>query len=302
MYQAKGGADGGFRVFEPSMQDEVAERHAIREDLRLALVRGEMVNYYQPLVALEGRAVFGAEALVRWRHPERGLVAPGYFIRLAEDSGLIIPLGRWVLREACRQLREWQREFPNAAPLSVSVNLSAVQLRQPGFVDDVVAILQETGLEARCLTLEVTESTFMDDTRAAIARLRELRGLGVRLELDDFGMGFSSLSILRDLPLDGLKIDKSFVDGIRSATDRPAFLQAIVRLADALQLEMVGEGVEHQHQADALRAMGCRRGQGYLFSRPLPAAEMGAYLRQSTAWAQGRDRGVLALPARRRSD
>jgi diguanylate cyclase (GGDEF)-like protein len=301
MYAAKAADRGGYRVFEPSMQDEVAERHALRDDLRRALERGELVNHYQPLLALEGHAVLGMEALVRWRHPDRGLIAPGFFIRLAEESGLIVQLGRWVLREACRQLAEWQRLRP-AWPLGVSVNLSAVQLRQDGFVDEVVGILKATGLDARSLTLEITESTFMDDTRTAIARLRELRGLGIRLELDDFGTGFSSLSLLRDLPLDGLKIDKSFVDGIRTESDRPVFLQAIVRMAEALDLEMVGEGVEEAHQAEALRAMGVQRGQGYLFSRPLPAEDMGAYLRRSVSLADAEDPAVVRMPARRRSD
>jgi diguanylate cyclase (GGDEF)-like protein len=301
MYAAKASEPGSYRLFEASMQDEVAERHALREDLRRALERGELVNHYQPLLALEGHAVLGMEALVRWHHPDRGLIAPGYFIRLAEESGLIVQLGGWVLREACRQLVEWQRLRP-AWPLGVSVNLSAVQLRQDGFVDEVVKILKETGLDSSSLTLEITESTFMDDARTAIARLRELRGLGIRLELDDFGTGFSSLSLLRDLPLDGLKIDKSFVDGIRAESDRPVFLQAIVRMAQALDLEMVGEGVEEEHQAEALRAIGVQRGQGYLFSRPLPAEDMGAYLRRSVSGADAEDAAVVPMPARRRSD
>jgi diguanylate cyclase (GGDEF)-like protein len=302
MYASKASGRGGYKVFEASMQDAVAERHALREDLRRALERGELVNHYQPLVSLERPAVLGAEALVRWRHPERGLVAPGFFIQLAEESGLIVDLGRWVLREACAQLREWQRSIPGAEHMGMSVNLSAVQLREPGFVDDVVAILKDTGIEPGTLTLEITESTFMDDTRTAIARLRELRGLGIRLELDDFGTGYSSLSILRDLPLDGLKIDKSFVDVIHSATDRPAFLQAIVRLAEALDLEMVGEGIEEQHQADALRAMGCGRGQGYLYSKPIPSEEMSSYLLKTVDWSATESSAVVAMPRRRASD
>jgi diguanylate cyclase (GGDEF)-like protein len=302
MYASKASGRGGYMVFESSMQDAVAERHALREDLRLALERGELLNHYQPLVSLERPAILGAEALVRWRHPERGLVAPGFFIQLAEESGLIVDLGRWVLREACAQLREWQRTIPGAARMGMSVNLSAVQLREPGFVDDVVAILKDTGIEPGTLTLEITESTFMDDTRTAIARLRELRGLGIRLELDDFGTGYSSLSILRDLPLDGLKIDKSFVDVIHGASDRPAFLQAIVRLAEALDLEMVGEGIEEQHQADALRAMGCGRGQGYFYSKPLPSEQMAAYLEKAADWVATADAGVVAMPRRRTSD
>jgi EAL domain-containing protein (putative c-di-GMP-specific phosphodiesterase class I) len=191
--------------------------------------------------------------------------------------------------------------FPNHPALSVSVNLSAVQLHTKGFVDDVVAILKETDLDARLLTLEVTESTFMADTRTAIARLRELRGLGIHLELDDFGTGYSSMSVLRDLPLDGLKIDKSFVDGIQGAADRPAFLQAIVRLAQALNLEMVGEGIEHEAQAQALRAMGCQAGQGYLFSKPLAAEDLEPVLR-ALLEAGHEERRVVAIPTRRRSD
>jgi diguanylate cyclase (GGDEF)-like protein len=298
MYAAKrsDAGPGGYQVFQPSMQDEVTERHALREDLHRAIERGELVNHYQPLVSLETGEVVGAEALVRWQSKERGLVSPAYFIRVAEESGLILELGRWVLREACGQARDWQREFPARKALGVSVNLSAVQLRQPGFVDDVVRVLQQTGLEPGLLTLEITESTFMDDTRSAIARLRELRGLGIRLELDDFGTGYSSLSILRDLPLDGLKIDKSFVDGLHAAGDRPAFLQAIVRLAQALDLDMVGEGIEQEPQADALRGMGCQRGQGYFFARPLPAQDMIAFLHQ----AEPSSGAVLPLPSRRR--
>jgi diguanylate cyclase (GGDEF)-like protein len=296
MYAAKRSGRGAYRVFEPSMQDEVQERHALREDLRVALEQGELVNYYQPLVSLDGRTVHGAEALVRWVSPKRGLVAPAYFIRVAEESGLIVDLGRWVLREACRQAREWHREFPAARPLSVSVNLSAVQIQQPGFVDEVVSALADAGLEPRHLTLEITESTFMDDTRAAIARLRELRGLGIRLELDDFGTGYSSLSILRDLPLDGLKIDKAFVDLLHDASDRPAFLQAIVRLAQALDLEMVAEGIEHEVQAAAVHAMGCQVGQGYLFSRPVPPHEFRAFL--TSAVLEAGDGKVVPISAR----
>jgi diguanylate cyclase (GGDEF)-like protein len=304
MYRAKRTrtVSGGYCLFESSMQEEVAEHHALREDLQLALERGELTNFYQPLVELETGRVIGTEALVRWNHRHRGLVVPAYFIRVAEESGLILELGRWVLREACRQLREWHREFPSGAPLKVSVNLSAVQLRQPGFVDDVVRILQETDLDPRHLTLEITESTFMEDSRTAIARLRELRGLGVRLELDDFGTGYSSLSILRDLPLDGLKIDKSFVDSIRDVADRPAFLQAIVRLAQALDLDMIGEGIEQQVQADALFAMGCRRGQGYLFFRPQPAEVVTDFLRQQADRDSAEGGSVVQMPLRRHSD
>jgi diguanylate cyclase (GGDEF)-like protein len=301
MYAAKRQSPGSFRVFEASMQDEVAERHALREDLRLALERGELVNYYQPLVSLNGGSITGAEALVRWHHPTRGLVPPLAFIPIAEESGLIIELGRDVLRQACRQAREWKRLFPENRALSVSVNLSAVQLRQAGFVDEVVSILKETDLDPKLLTLEITESTFMDDARTAIARLRELRGLGIHLELDDFGTGYSSMSVLRDLPLDGLKIDKSFVDTIHGPADRPAFMQAIVRLAQALNLEMVGEGIEHEAQAHALAAMGCQSGQGYLFSKPVTAAELEPLLRASFE-GQQRDERVVAIPTRRRSD
>jgi diguanylate cyclase (GGDEF)-like protein len=303
MYKAKRAAalSDGYLLFEPSMQQEVAERHALREDLHLALERGELANYYQPLLDLDTGRVIGTEALVRWNHRDRGLVSPAYFIRVAEESGLIVELGSWVLREACRQMREWHREFTNGPPLYVSVNLSALQLRQPRFVDDVVRILQETDLDPRYLTLEITESIFMEDTRTAITRLRELRGLGVRLELDDFGTGYSSLSILRDLPLDGLKIDKSFVDSIRDVADRPAFLQAIVRLAQALDLDMIADGIEHRMQADALIAIGCHRGQGFLFCHPQPAEVVTEFLRRQTDLSAVPG-AVVQMPSRRRSD
>ena len=295
-------AGGGYSLFEPSMQEELTERHALRQDLQLALERGELANHYQPLISLPTGRVTGTEALVRWNHKQRGLVSPAYFIRVAEESGLIVDLGRWVLREACRQLREWHRQFPDGPPLSMSVNLSAMQLREPGFVDDVVRILQEVDLDPRHLTLEITESTFMEDARTAIARLRELRGLGIRLELDDFGTGYSSLSILRDLPLDGLKIDKSFVDTIRDPADRPVFLQAIVRMAEALELDMVAEGIEQQVQADALTAMGCQGGQGYLFCRPQPAEAITGFLQEESRRLAEETSAVLPMPARRRSD
>ncbi|HEV3231968.1 MAG TPA: EAL domain-containing protein [Candidatus Dormibacteraeota bacterium] len=301
MYSAKRAGKAGYHVFEPSMQAEVRERHLLREDLHLALERGELVNHYQPVVALDGRTVLGAEALVRWRHPERGLVSPAFFISVAEETGLIVELGRQVLAEACREARQWQRDFPLLMPLTVSVNLSPRQLQQEGFVDEVVRTLGEAGLDPRHLTLEITESTFMEDTRTAITRLRELRGLGVRLAIDDFGTGYSSLSILRELPLDVLKIDKSFVDGIRDVEDRPPFLQAIVSLAQALDLDMVAEGIEAEAQAEALTALGCQRGQGYLFAKPLPAAEMADFLRLSAeALEVAEPAAVIPIRQRRR--
>jgi EAL domain-containing protein (putative c-di-GMP-specific phosphodiesterase class I) len=224
---------------------------------------------YQPIVALgTGRAV-GAEALLRWHHPERGLIPPLDFIPLAEEMGLIVPLGRWVLAEACRAATAWPAGPGGEAP-GVSVNLSARQLADASLVDDVRDALAATGLAPARLTLEITESVIMHDTAQALARLRALKALGVRLAIDDFGTGYSSLGYLRQFPVDVLKIDKRFVDGVARGGEAAALARTIVALADSLQLRTVAEGVE----AAALEALGCAFGQGFLFARPMPAAEV----------------------------
>jgi diguanylate cyclase (GGDEF)-like protein len=278
MVRAKGDTARRQFLFEPSMSDQTLERLDLENDLRGALEREELVLHFQPIVALGSGEVVGLEALVRWQHPKRGLVPPLAFIPLAEESGLIVPLGRWVLETACAQAEAWNRARPDdAVPLFVSVNLSARQFTKGDLVEDVGLTLARTGLEADALELEITESVLMDQSEAGIRALRDLRGLGVRLVLDDFGTGYSSLSYLKHLPLDTIKIDRSFVAGIEGVADR-SIVDAVIALAHGLGIGVVAEGIETQAQWDRLRELGCDFGQGYLFSRPVPAADLPALL------------------------
>ncbi|HTC86523.1 MAG TPA: extracellular solute-binding protein, partial [Candidatus Acidoferrum sp.] len=278
MYNAKDEGKGRFRVFEPSMQQATAERLQLSVDLRGAVERNEFVLHYQPTVQLPSGAVTGMEALVRWNHPQRGLIPPLDFIPLAERTGLIVPLGEWILREACRQARSWQLARPGQAPLTISVNLSGVQLRDPGLVAAVSLALEASELPPELLTLEITESVLAHETETVIRRLRQLKGLGLCLAIDDFGTGYSSLSYLRRFPIDTLKIDKSFVDGIATGTDEMVLARAIVRLAHSLKIKTVAEGVELEGQAKRLSKMGSDEAQGFYFARPMDAEAATAHL------------------------
>jgi len=283
MYRAKADGKGRVALFEPAMHAAVLVRLQLEADLRCAVDRQEFTLVYQPIVRLETRALAGLESLVRWRHPERGMLGPAAFIPAAEDTGLIVPLGRWVLQEACRQLREWQRVYEADAPTWVTVNVSGRQLHGADgggqLVADVRAALDASGLAPAALVLEITESTAMQHTDATLATLAALKALGVRLAIDDFGTGYSSLAYLERFPLDVIKIDKSFVDRVTVAEKGPVLARAIVALGDALGLRTVAEGIECAEQADALRALGCRFGQGFLFARPLVPAEVEDLLR-----------------------
>jgi diguanylate cyclase (GGDEF)-like protein len=284
MVRAKGDATNRHALFEPSMSAQTLERVEMESDLRAALERHELRVHYQPIVRLDSTKIVGFEALVRWQHPTRGLVAPLAFIPLAEETGLIVPVGKWVLQTACRQAAKWRQTRIDSAgqPLFVSVNLSARQFIQADLVEDVAAILDETGLDASALELEITESALMDQSEAGIRTLRRLRALGVRLVLDDFGTGYSSLSYLKHLPLDTIKIDRSFVAGIEEIADR-SIVEAVVALAHGLGIGVVAEGIETERQAERLLELGCDLGQGYLFSRPVPAAKTAGLLRASIA-------------------
>ncbi len=273
MYIAKRDGKGAYRMFEPAMHEGVMARLELRADLQRALTAGEFELVYQPVVHLTDGSVAGIEALIRWRHPERGMMEPDSFISFAEESGLIVPMGRWVLREACRQAMLIARTAPFNPPLTMSVNLSVKQLQHSDVVADVRDALTESGLPPELLTLEITESVLMTDTELAVQRLEELRTIGVRLAMDDFGTGYSSLSYLSRFPVDVLKMDRSFLR--EGATPQASGLaRAVVALGETLQLEVVAEGIEHLDQWTRLRDLGCDLGQGFYFARPLDAAEV----------------------------
>jgi len=278
MYVAKGKGKARYEVFDSTMNVRALERLELENDLRRAIERGELRVHYQPKVLVGTGKIVGTEALVRWEHPERGLLPPVAFIPIAEETDLIVPLGRWVLTEACRQTREWQELYPSDSPWVVCVNLSGRQLRHPELVKDVGRALQETGLEPENLDLEITESVLIEDQLSNLTTLRELKRLGVKLIIDDFGTDYSSLSYLKRLPADFLKIDRSFIGGLGEDPKDEGIVSAVIDLARVLGLEEIAEGVETTEQAAYLRELGCRFAQGYLFSKPLPAEEIGALL------------------------
>ncbi len=267
MYQAKSGGKSRCTVFDREMNTQAMERLELEADLRYAIDQGELVLHYQPIVSLETGRLQEVEALVRWNHPRRGLIAPLKFIPIAEETGLIVPLGMWILREACLRARQWQQDHPDEPLLVVGVNLSARQLEQPDLVAQVTAILAETGLPAASLKLEITESVMMGDAEAMIVRMHQLKALGVRLAVDDFGTGYSSMAYLSAFPLDTLKIDRSFVSKMDEPEGR-AIIQAIITLAQSLHLQITSEGIETEEQWHHLHSLGCERGQGFYFARP----------------------------------
>ena len=269
LYQAKATAKGAWLEFEPDMRSGSMLRLSLGSELHLALERDEFVLQYQPIVELTSGRMVGAEALVRWRSPDRGMVPPDEFIPVAEDTGLIVPLGRWVLREAVRQAAVWNRTDPLG--FRISVNVSVLQLREPSFVADIMAVLAETGLPPRMLAIEVTESILVETDREGIAALRAIDALGVRVHVDDFGTGYASLGYLGRLPVDGIKIDKMFVDGVDGTPEDSAVARAVCTVARMLEFKLVGEGIERVEQADRLRDLGCQFGQGFYFSKPLDA-------------------------------
>jgi diguanylate cyclase (GGDEF)-like protein/PAS domain S-box-containing protein len=280
MYRAKEQGPGRCEVFDHAMRSRLLERLASETELRRAIDGDELRLFYQPIVAIADGSVHAVEALVRWEHPVRGLVGPDEFIPIAEDSGLILGLGRWVLAEACRQAAEWRAAWGDASAPAVSVNLSARQLADRDLVEYVAATLSESGLAPERLGLEITETLLMHEVDAAIETLRALRALGVSLHLDDFGTGYSSLSYLKRFPLDGLKLDRSFIAGLGANTQESAIVAAVIEMARALGMTVIAEGVETEEQLASLRDLGCELAQGYYFARPMPARVAAEFLRR----------------------
>jgi EAL domain-containing protein (putative c-di-GMP-specific phosphodiesterase class I) len=281
MYEAKNRGKACWVLFSDTMREAVAHRHALESALRVAVEQDGLRVVYQPIVSLESQELAGVEALMRWTHPELGAVPPAEFIAVAEETRLILPLSAWLLRTACDDFVRWRELLGHAAPRYLSVNLSRVQLGDPGLVDRILTVMREAGMRPTELQLEVTESQIMANRSAGIAQLNALRDAGVRLAMDDFGTGYSSLSCLQEFPLDVLKIDREFVANLDRGRDFAALVHAVITLADNLGLEVVAEGIEHVTQLVMLQDLGCRFGQGYLLSVPLPASEL-------TAWSTGR--------------
>jgi diguanylate cyclase (GGDEF)-like protein/PAS domain S-box-containing protein len=303
MYAAKARGGDGHATYEARLYEATVARMESKADLHGALERGELQVAYQPIVDMETGAITGAEALMRWDHPQRGAIPPAEFIPLAEESGLIIELGRWILEAACQQTRRWQDET-GRPDFSISVNLSGRQIADPGLVGDVARALASSGLEPSCLTLEITETTLVADVDATVAAFRALKELGIRLAIDDFGTGYSSLSYLRQFPIDILKIDRSFVASLDEGSDSSALVRSILNLSATLRLDTVAEGIETPEQRRALESLGATRGQGYLFARPMAPSEMGGLLAVGdTSSPKPRTTNVIrsAASARRRA-
>jgi diguanylate cyclase len=276
MYQAKENGRQGFQFFRQEMNVRAVQRQSIEEDLRRALERKEFAVHYQPKVNLKTGKITGAEALIRWTDPNRGAISPSQFIPIAEDCGLILPIGRWVLQEACRHAHDWIDAGLHLT--TIAVNISAIQFRDENFLEDVFAVLKDTNLDPKFLELELTESVLMKRADSAELILRTLRASGVQLAVDDFGTGYSSLSYLRKFPVDALKIDQSFVRQITTAPDDTTIVTAIISMGRSLNLRVVAEGIETKEELAFLRAHECEEGQGYYFSKPVSPQQFAGLL------------------------
>jgi diguanylate cyclase (GGDEF)-like protein len=283
LYRAKAQGRGRWVEFDSTMHERAVELLQLETDLRRALERRELRLHYQPVISLSTGQVAGAEALVRWQHPERGLVPPGHFVPLAEETGLIIAIGEWVLREACRQMKAWQDQL-GLPQLEIGVNLSSKQFQLPGLVAQVASVLSETGLSPRSLRLEVTESLLMSREPHIADTMTELRAMGVRIDLDDFGTGYSSLSYLHQFPIDTLKIDRSFIQRMGETEDGLQIVNTILSLARSLDMEVVAEGVETEQQLQTLRQLQCSYAQGYHLSRPVDGEKFQTLLGERKGW------------------
>lgn len=284
MYRAKAKRAGSLEIFDPSMNAQALARFQMESELRRALERQEFLLYYQPLVSLRTGGIEGWEALVRWKHPDRGMVSPLDFIPLAEETGLIVPLGKWVLEEAVRQASLWAVRFPAAPPRLISVNLSGRQFQQRDLIGTVLAALDAYAFDPRCLKLEITESVMMRDPQASLEAMKVFRSHQIHLVIDDFGTGYSSLSYLKRFPVDTLKVDKSFVDGLGKDAESTAIVQAVISLAKCLGMRVTAEGIETKAQLEHLRSLDCDQGQGYFMARPLTAKDAEELLMKNPRW------------------
>jgi len=283
MYYAKDN-NQNYVIFDQKMHIRAVTRLQLETDLRFAIERNEFELYYQPIIALETASLMGFEALVRWNHPQRGLVPPNEFIPISESTGLIIPMTVQILNSACRQIVKWQKELGPSKSLSVAVNLSGKHFAHPSLVEQITTVISETGISPSSLKLELTESAVMDNAEAAIAMLKQIKETGVQVSIDDFGTGYSSLSYLHRFPIDQLKVDRSFVSAMEENTENGEIVRTVIALAKALRLKVVAEGIESIHQFHQLRILGCEYGQGYLFSKPLPVKDIERLIHDNTRW------------------
>ena len=283
MYRAKARGRARFEIFDKAMHARAMAVLELENDLRVALEKDQFVLEYQPVVSLDGDRVSGFEALIRWNHPHRGLVPPDEFVPIAEETGLIVPIGLWVLRTACQQMTEWLEQFPEHADLFVSVNVAAKQLQQPDFVERVAQVLRESHLDPHRLKLEVAETVLMEDPDYSEGLVRDLAGLGVHVQIDDFGTGYSSLSYLNRFNIDTLKIDRSFVSRVSLTGEKSVVVQAIIKLARDLGIRVIAEGVETVEQSEHLKLLRCEEGQGFLYSKPVGGADAAQILEEQAA-------------------
>ena len=279
MYEGKKRGHNNYQFFNQDMNARTIERQTIGAELRGALKRQEFVLYYQPKINLQTGKVTGAEALIRWLHPDRGLVLPWEFIPITEEAGLILPIGQWALGEACRQAQDWIDAGLRA--INVAVNVSSLELRSEGFLEGLRAILKDTRLDPRYLEIELTESVLLQHAKSTVSVLSTLKSIGVRLAVDDFGTGYSSLSYLKSFPIDSLKIDQSFVHDITANTDDATIVSAVITMAKSLKKCVIAEGVETEEQMTFLQAHGCDEAQGYYFSKPVVAHQFTQLLKQA---------------------
>ncbi|PSN11194.1 GGDEF domain-containing response regulator [filamentous cyanobacterium CCP5] len=288
MYRAKAKGRAKYEIFDAEMHTQAVKRLTLEHDLQLAIIQQEFIAYYQPVIDLNTRKLTGFEALIRWQHPLRGFISPDDFIPVAEETGLIVPISRWMLQAACEQMATWRQQFPHADDLKISINLSGSDLLQADLIDTIQQVLSQTQLPATALALEITESMLVQNIETTTDLLHQLRAMGFRISIDDFGTGYSSLSYLYNLPVDYLKIDRSFVSNMQPGNKNYKIVQAIVGLSDQLQIGAIAEGIETEQQLEWLKLLGCELGQGWLLSRPLNPAAATALLAAGYSFSQDR--------------